>query len=123
MTLMDLLACHPTVSSKVQPWELDRLTVQTIRSLNDTYESPYQRKIEFPLRHEMPAEERESAQGTLFSLKPNGIPDTIAYVTEEELSQAQGGLENLGYEREAILMALGAPPSPVEYYHFHFVRR
>ncbi|HVG02563.1 MAG TPA: class I SAM-dependent methyltransferase, partial [Nitrospira sp.] len=120
MTLMDLLACHPMVNSKVQPWELDRLTVQTIRTLNEHYESPYQRKIEFPLRSEMPAEEREAAQGTLLSLKSNGIPDTIAYVTEEELSQAQGALEELGYEREAWLMALGAPPSPVEYYHFSF---
>ncbi len=120
MTLMDLLACHPMVGSKVQPWELDRLTVQTIRTLNETYESPYRRKIEFPLRGEMPAEERDRAQGTLLSLKPNGIPDTIAYVTEEELSQAQVGLEHLGYEREAWLMALGAPPSPVEYYHFSF---
>ncbi|MGC3975088.1 MAG: class I SAM-dependent methyltransferase [Nitrospira sp.] len=25
MTLMDLLACHPTVGSKVQPWQLDEL--------------------------------------------------------------------------------------------------
>ena len=120
MTLMDLLACHPMVSSKVQPWELDRLTVQTIRALNETYDSPYQRKIEFPLRSEMPADERESTQGALLSLKPNGIPDTIAYVTEEELSQSQIALEAVGYEREAILMALGAPPSPVEYYHFSF---
>lgn len=120
MTLMDVLACHPMVGSKVQPWELDRLTVQTIRTLNDSYDSPYQRTIEFPLRSEMPAEEREATQGILRSLKPNGIPDTIAYVTEEELSQAQTELENLGYEREAVLMALGAPPSPVEYYHFTF---
>ena len=120
MTLMDLLACHPMVNAKVQPWELDRLTVQTIRRLNENYDSPYQRNIEFPLRSEMPAEEREAVQGTLLSLKPNGIPDTIAYVTEEELSQAQVALEELGYEREAWLMALGAPPSPVEYYHFSF---
>lgn len=120
MTLMDLLACHPMVGSKVQPWELDRLTLQTIRALNETYESPYQRKIEFPLRDGMPAEDREAAQGILLSLKPNGIPDTIAYVTEEELSRAQQSLEDLGFEREAWLMALGAPPSPVEYYHFSF---
>lgn len=50
----------------------------------------------------MPAEEREAAQGTLLSMKPNGIPDTIAYVTEEELSQAQGDLEQLGYERVLV---------------------
>lgn len=120
MTLMDVLACHPMVGSKVPAWELDRLTLQTIRALNDIYESPYQRTIDFPLRHEMPAQERESAQGILLSLKPNGIPDTIAYVTEEELSQAQTELETLGYEREAVMMALGAPPSPIEYYHFAF---
>jgi hypothetical protein len=44
----------------------------------------------------MPAEERDAAQGILLSLKPNGIPDTIAYVTEEELSQAQPELETSG---------------------------
>ncbi|MCE7979243.1 MAG: hypothetical protein DYH03_19545 [Nitrospira sp. NTP1] len=60
MTLMDLLACHPMVGSKVQPWQLDQLTLKTIRTLNAIYESPYQRKIEFPLRNEMPAEEREA---------------------------------------------------------------
>lgn len=120
MTLMDLLAGHPMVGSKVQSWELDRLTVQTIRTLNEIYESPYQRTIDFPLRSDMPVEERDAMQGTLLSMKPNGIPDTIAYVTEEELNQAQVELERLGYEREAWLMALGAPPSPVEYYHFSF---
>ena len=48
------------------------------------------------------------------------INKKIRDLTEEELSQAQIALENLGYERESILMALGAPPSPVEYYHFSF---
>jgi hypothetical protein len=120
MTLMDLLACHPLAASKPEPWELDRLTIQTIRALNETYESPYQRKLEFPLRREMPPEEYDKLQGILLSLKSNGIPDTIAYVTEEELAQAQPALESLGYEREAILMSLGAPPSPVEYHHFVF---
>ena len=56
------------IRDRVQPWELDRLTVKTIRTLNETYESPYQRKIEFPLRSEMPAEERDAAQGILLSL-------------------------------------------------------
>ena len=120
MTLMDLLACHPLAGSRVAPWELDRLTIRTIRALNETYQSPYQRKLEFPLRHDMPQEERDAMQGTLLSLKPNGIPDTVAYLTEEELAEAETALEPLGYEREAIMMSLGAPPSPVEYHHFRF---
>jgi hypothetical protein len=120
MTLMDLLACHPLAGSKAEPWELDQLTIRTIRALNETYESPYCRKIEFPLRSEMPQEERDTMQGILLSLKPSGIPDTVAYLTEEELMQAQPALDSLGYEREAISMSLGAPPSPIEYHHFAF---
>lgn len=120
MTLMDLLACHSLAGSKAASWELDRLTIRTIRALNETYESPYQRKLEFPLRQDMPQEERDAMQGTLLSLKPNGVPDTIAYLTEDELAQAEPALEALGYEREAIMMSLGAPPSPVEYHHFRF---
>jgi len=66
----------------------------------------------------MPAEERETLNGMLLSLKRTGIPDTVAYVTEEELGQASKDLEAVGYEPESINTALTAPPGPVEYYHF-----
>ena len=61
-----------------------------------------------------------SLQQTLRSLKRNGLPDTVAYLTEGEVVRAQKDLEPLGYDRESILMALGAPAGPVEYYHFFF---
>ena len=120
LTLVDLLAVHPSAGEKMQPWEQDRLTIKTIRALNHTYESPYRRTLDFSLHQDTPAEEREALQGALVSLKQQGIPDTVAYLTEEELFTAMKELEELGYERDAVLMALNAPPGPIEYHHFSF---
>lgn len=120
MTLMDLLACHPLAGTKALPWELDRLTIQTIQALNTAYRSPYERHLDFPLRADIPTEERDRLERALAALDPHGIPDTVAYLTEDELSRAQKDLEQIGYDRESIHMALGAPSAPVEYYHFAF---
>ena len=121
ITLMDLLATHPTAGPKLLPWEQDRLVLKTIKALNETRESPYSRLLDFPIRQDVPAEERETLNGMLLSLKRTGVPDTIAYLTEEELMQASRDLEAVGYEPESINIALTAPPSPVEYYHFSCV--
>ena len=119
LTLMDLLATHPSAGPKLQPWEQDRLVLKTIKALNEAYESPYRRRFEFPLPPNMPPEERETLGAILRSLKDNGVPDTVAYLTEEELIRAQKDLEAIGYDSDAIRMALGAPPSPIEYCHFN----
>ena len=118
ITIMELLATHPSAGPRLQPWEQDRLVLKTIRALNETFESPYRRRLEFPLGTNMPPEERETLGAIVRSLKDNGIPDTVAYVTEDELVRAQRDLEDLGYEIDAIKMALQVPPSPIEYCHF-----
>jgi Putative S-adenosyl-L-methionine-dependent methyltransferase len=118
ITLMDLLATHPSAGPKLQPWEQDRLVLKTIRALDETFESPYRRRLVFPLGTNIPPEEREALGAILRSLKETGIPDTVAYMTEEELTRAQRDLEGIGYDPDAIAMALSAPPSPIEYCHF-----
>ncbi len=118
ITLMDLLATHPSAGPTLQPWEQDRLALKTIKALNETYESPYERKLDFPLRKETPPEERETLNGMLLSMKRQGVPDTVAYVTEEELTRAQKDLEAIGYDPDTVAIALTAPPSAIEYYHF-----
>lgn len=118
MTLMDLLATHPSAGPELQAWEQDRLVLKTINALNETFESPYRRRLEFPINRNMPLEERDTLGAMLRGLKENGIPDTVAYVTEEELTLAQRDLEAIGYENDAIRMALSAPPSQIEYCHF-----
>lgn len=118
ITLMDLLATHPSAGPTLQTWEQDRLVLKTIKALNETFESSYLRKIDFPVSAHIPPEERETSNAILRSLKDNGIPDTVAYLTEEELSSAQNDLEAIGYDRDMIRMALSLPPSQIEYCHF-----
>ncbi|MDF0642926.1 MAG: SAM-dependent methyltransferase [Nitrospira sp.] len=117
LTLMDLLATHPSAGTKMEPWEQDRLMLQTIRALDEVYQSPYERKIEFPLSADTPADERDGMQALVDGLKATGVSDTVAYLTEEELTGASRNLEEIGYDPHSFLIALTAPPSPVDYFH------
>jgi hypothetical protein len=121
LTLMDLIATHPSAGTRMAPWEQDRLMLKTLRALGETNRSPYARHLDFPIPLEMPPEEREALQVLVNSLTPTGIPDTVAYITEEELTLASKDLENIGYEPQSFMIALTAPPSPVDYFHV-FVR-
>ena len=117
LTLMDLIATHPSAGTRMAPWEQDRLMLKTLRALNETYRSPYARHLDFPIPLEMPTEERESLQALVRSLTPTGIPDTVAYLTEEELTLASKDLEDIGYDPHSFMIALTAPLSPVDYCH------
>ncbi|WP_447974841.1 class I SAM-dependent methyltransferase [Nitrospira sp. Kam-Ns4a] len=117
LSLMDLLAMHPS-SGSLKGWEQDRLILKTIGALNEAYRSPYQRRLEYPLPPEVPGAEREELERLLGAFRGDGVPDTIAYLTEAELVGAMERLEALGYEREAIRYALEARPQPVEYAHW-----
>ncbi len=119
ISLMDLLACYPAPKS-LQPWEQDRLIIRTIRALKGSYRSPYRRRIEFPIREETPQDERKALEDMLRSLGEDGVPDTVAYLTEEELAGTMGELEQLGYNRDTIMAALATPPQPIDYRHFFF---
>jgi len=117
LTLMDLLATHPTAGKKLEPWEQDRLILKTIKALNETYHSPYATTMEFPIRIDTPTEERDAVHTLIQGLKPGGIPDTVAYITEEELMKASKDLEGVGYDPQLFHIALTAPSAPVDYFH------
>jgi hypothetical protein len=120
MSLMDLLATHPRCHA-LKGWEQDSLILQTIHALNESYQSPYQRLLEFPISGDITKEHSETLQCILQSLKSDGVPDTIAYLTEEELTTALQELEAIGYDRDTIQSALQAPAQNVDYYH-HFLK-
>lgn len=120
MSLMDVLASHPRLPEGEQ-WDVDRFILKTIEAINSGYQSPYNRKIEFPIPSNMPDSQRKELDQLLGSLQPTGVPDTIAYLTEEEVLGVSGKLEELGYERETLRAVLQAPPQPVDYFHFFYV--
>ncbi len=117
LTVMDLLAAHPHLPDP-NSWEFDALVVRTLEAMNTCYTSPYKRTIEFPLRDTIPTKEKADLSEILSCLKPQGLPDTIAYVTEAEVRDAQSALEKLGYDDQGIRMILQAPPQLVDYTHF-----
>jgi len=117
LTVMDLLATHPEAGRKMEPWEQDRLILRTLAALNKTYQSPYDTKMAFPVRPETPGHEREALLALARDLKSSGVPDTVAYLTEEELLLAAKDLEEVGYDAQAFQIALSAPPAPVDYFH------
>ena len=119
LTLMDLFASHPHIPN-YDSWEFDGFILRTIQAMNEVYRSPYQRTIEFPLRATTPTTERTKLEEVLHSFPKEGVPDTIAYLTEDEVWGAMRDLEPLGYDREGIRAALMAPPQPVDYFHFSF---
>ncbi len=120
MSLMDVLASHPRLPEGDQ-WEVDRFILKTIEAINSGYQSPYNRTIEFPVPPNIPNDRREEFTQLFSSLKSTGVPDTIAYLTEEEVLGVAGKLEELGYDRETLRTVLQAPAQPVDYFHFLFV--
>jgi len=117
LTLMDLIATHPSAGTKMAAWEQDRLMLKTLLALNETYRSPYERRLDFPISSELSQEERALLHTLVDSLKPAGIPDTVAYLTEEELTVASKDLEAIGYDLESLMIPLTTPPGPVDYFH------
>jgi hypothetical protein len=119
LSVMDLLASHP-YPPEGEPWQLDAFILRTLEAVNQTYRSPYQRRIEFPIMESTPAKERAELEALLQALPGHGVPDTIAYLTEAEIREAMPALEKLGYDAEGIKAMLQFPPQPVDYMHFSF---
>ena len=119
LSVMDLLASHP-YPPEGEPWQLDAFILRTLEAVNQTYRSPYQRRIEFPIMESTPAKERAELEALLQALPGQGVPDTIAYLTEAEIREAMPALEKLGYDAEGIKAMLQFPPQPVDYMHFSF---
>ncbi len=117
VSLMDLLATHPS-AGVLKPAEQDELILNTIRALDDVYRSPYRRKLDFPLRQDIPQQDRDRLHGLLSSINEGCVPDTVAYLTEEELLGVRNQLEALGFDPDALATAIGVPPQEVDYTHF-----
>ena len=120
VTVMDLLETYPS-PRQLKPWEQDRLTLKTLKALGGRYRSPYNRTIDCPIPADVPEPERAEMETLLKGLPATGVPDTIAYVSEEEVLGAVMDLEALGFERARIQEALAAGARrDIDYYRFSF---
>jgi hypothetical protein len=119
MTVVDLLETYP-FPGKLEAWERDRLILRTLKILSACYESPYRRTIDYPIHPDTPEPGRGELAALLRELPAAGVPDTIAYLAEEEVLCALPELESLGFSREDVQDALRSaePAGPIGYYRF-----
>ena len=95
-SVVELVQGHPEIS-RMRPWDVDLLMLNTLHALNAVYKSPYRQTMEYPCMPGTPKKYRKLIQQRVQSLGPAGVPDTVAYVTEEEVRSAAKQLRKLGY--------------------------
>jgi hypothetical protein len=110
---------HPQVAN-MPGWDRDILMLRTLQALNSVYHSPYPGKLEYPPMQGTPKKQRKQILELAKNISTRGVPDTVAYVTKEEVLAALKPLRKLGYREKDIEAAFHSPPSPVSFIHIQF---
>lgn len=117
--VVDLVQNHPQVS-QMPGWDRDILMLRTLQALNSAYHSPYPGKLEYPPTPGTPKKQRKQILQLVKNLSAHGVPDTVAYVTQEEAFAALKPLRKLGYREKDIQASFQSPPPPVSFVHIQF---
>ncbi len=117
--VVDLVQHHPHIAN-LPGWERDILMLRTLQALNTVYSSPYTGKLEYPPMEGTPKKQRKQIIQLAKNLSARGVPDTVAYVTKEEVFAALKPLMKLGYREKDIQAAFHSPPPPVSFIHIQF---
>lgn len=117
--VVEIVQNHPQVAH-MEGWDRDILMLRTLQALNAVYHSPYPGKLEYPPMPGTPKKQRKLIQQLAKNLSNRGVPDTVAYVTKEEVLAAFKPLRKLGYREKDIEAAFHSPPPPVSFIHIQF---
>ncbi|MBT5376893.1 MAG: hypothetical protein HOL15_08780 [Nitrospinaceae bacterium] len=119
LSVVDLVQHHPQITS-MPPWDRDILMLSTLHALNTVYRSPYSGKLNYPTLDGTPKKQRKQIAQLAKNLSGRGVPDTVAYVTQDEVLAALKPLRKLGYREKDIQSAFQSPASPVSFIHIQF---
>lgn len=119
LSLVDLVQNHPQAIN-MAPWDRDILMLSTLTALNTVYRSPYSGKLNYPAMEGTPKKQRKQIAQLAKNLSSRGVPDTVAYVTREEVLSALKPLRKLGYREKDIQSAFQSPPPPISFVHIQF---
>jgi len=117
--VVELVQNHPQVAN-MPGWDRDILMLRTLQALNTVYHSPYSGKLNYPAMPGTPKKQRKQISQLAQNLSARGVPDTVAYVTKEEVLAALKPLRKLGYREKDIEAAFHSPPAPVSFIHIQF---
>ena len=97
------------------PWDRDILMLKTLHALNKVYKSPYQSKMKYTVMEETPIVSRQQIAELVDKLNTNGVPDTVAYVSEKEVKQVSADLAKLGYDERGYTSLFQGSVEPISF--------
>ncbi len=116
LSALELVQIHPKIS-RMEPWDVDLLILQTLQALNATYRSPYQSKMDYPALPGTPKKQRKQIAELAKNLSATGVPDTVAYITASEVADASGRLKKLGYGERDLKAAFDPTGQSIAFGH------
>lgn len=118
-SVVELVQTHPGIS-QMRPWDIDLLMLDTLHALNAVYQSPYKQKLQYPPMPGTPKKFRKLIERKVQSLSLSGVPDTVAYITENEVRGAAKQLRKLGYREKDLRYSFANIDQPISFARMNF---
>ena len=99
----------------MDPWDRDILMLKTLGALNKVYKSDYHYKMKYSSMEGTPNRQRQKIKELTDKLSANGVPDTVAYISEKEVMRASVDLAKLGYREQEYSSLFQKPTEPISF--------
>ena len=96
-------------------WDRDILMLETLNALNKVYKSDYQFRMKYTSMEGTPSSQQQQIKELVDQLNIDGVPDTVAYVTEKEVRQVSSDLALLGYHDQRYIPLFQGTTEPISF--------
>jgi hypothetical protein len=114
ISVVELVQSHREAPN-MPSWDRDILMLKTLNALNKVYKNHYQSKMKYAAMEETPSSQQKQIKELAGKLSINGVPDTVAYVTEKEVMQVSSELAELGYDEQLYAPLFKGPIEPISF--------
>ena len=114
ISIVELVQTHRDALS-MPTWDRDVLMLKTLNALNKVYKNHYQSKMKYAAMEGTPSSQQKQIKELADKLSINGVPDTVAYVTEKEVMQVSSDLAVLGYDEQQYAPLFKGPIEPISF--------
>jgi len=114
ISIVELVQTHREALN-MPSWDRDILMLKTLHILNKVYTNHYQSKMSYPAMEGTPSNQQKKIKELAGKLSINGVPDTVAYVTEKEVMQVSSDLAVLGYDEQLYGPLFKGPTEPISF--------
>ena len=114
ISIVELVQTHRDALN-MPSWDRDILMLKTLNTLNKVYKNHYQSKMKYAAMEGTPSSQQKQIKELAGKLSINGVPDTVAYVTEKEVMQVSSDLAVLGYDEQQYAPLFKGPIEPISF--------